>query len=123
MARVSPIGKSHEKATRRRAKNPAYRDAVAKLAPYEHLARLVIHRRMREGWTQAQLAERMGTSHSVISRIESGQHPTSVTTLERLADAFDTNLVLGLVDDLSALSKARGVTAEHVADSRLVALS
>lgn len=108
---------------RRRAEDPAYREAVAKLAPYEHLARLVIHRRMKEGWTQAQLAERMGTSHSVISRIESGQHPTSVTTLERLAEAFDTNLVLGFADDASALAKARGVTAERRAGSRLVAVS
>ena len=81
MAR-SPIGKTHEQAVRRRSKDPAYRAAAAKLAPYEHLARLVIHRRMKEGWTQAELAERLGTSHSVISRIESGQHPTSVTTLD-----------------------------------------
>lgn len=122
MAR-SPIGKTHAEGSRRRSKDPAYRDAVARLAPYEHLARLVIHRRMKEDLTQAELAERMGTSHSVISRIESGQHPTSVTTLERLAAAFDTNLVLGFADDASALARARGVTAEQVPDSRLVAVS
>lgn len=123
MARISPIGKTHEQAMRRRSRRPAYRETVAKLAPYEHLARLVIYRRVKEGWTQAELAERLGTSHSVISRIESGQYPTSVTTLERLAEAFDTNLVLGFADDPSALAKARGVTAEQVPDSRLVAVS
>jgi len=123
MSARSPIGKGHEQAVRRGAKDPAYREAVAKLAPYEHLARLVIYRRMKEGLTQAELAERMGTSHSVVSRIESGQHATSVTTLERLAEAFDTNLVLGFADDASALAKVRGVTAEQVPDSRLVAVS
>jgi transcriptional regulator with XRE-family HTH domain len=38
--------------------------------------------------TQQELAERVGTSQSVISRIESGQHPTSVTMLRRLAEAL-----------------------------------
>jgi ribosome-binding protein aMBF1 (putative translation factor) len=94
----SPTGTTHRDSMCRRARNPAYRDAIAKLAPYEHLARLVIQRRAAAGWTQAELAARMGTSHSVISRIESGQHPTSITTLERLAEAFDTRLVIGFDD-------------------------
>ncbi len=54
----------------------------------------------------------MGTSHSVISRIESGQHPTSVTTLRRLAAAFDTHLVVGFHDE-----------PEKVNDAGLVAVS
>lgn len=40
----------------------------------------------------------MGTSHSVISRIESGQQATSVSTLRRLAKALDTRLVVGFSD-------------------------
>jgi len=41
---------------------------------------MVIGRRI----TQDELAERIGTSASAISRIESGQHVTSVRILERL---------------------------------------
>jgi len=52
-------------------------------------------RRADLGLTQAQLAERMRTSHSAISRIESGQHRTSVATLERLARALDVRFVMG----------------------------
>jgi transcriptional regulator with XRE-family HTH domain len=63
--------------------------------PYEGVARFVIQRRAELGLTQEQLAERMGTSHSAISRIESGQHRTSVATLERLAEALDARLVIG----------------------------
>ena len=37
----------------------------------------------------------MGTSHSAISRIESGQHRTSVATLERLAKALNARFVMG----------------------------
>jgi transcriptional regulator with XRE-family HTH domain len=37
----------------------------------------------------------METSASTISRIESGQHVTSFTTLGRLAGALEVNLVVG----------------------------
>jgi transcriptional regulator with XRE-family HTH domain len=83
----------------RRRKNPAYQKRIHELMPYERVARMVIIRRMAAGWTQQELAERMGTSHSVISRIESGQHATSVKTLARLADVFETHLVVGFDDE------------------------
>jgi ribosome-binding protein aMBF1 (putative translation factor) len=96
-APVSPIGTVHGQSSRRR-NNPDYQAQMKKLAPFERIARMVIARRMVGGWTQQELAERMGTSHSVISRIESGQHPTSVRTLARLAAAFETHLVVGFDD-------------------------
>jgi ribosome-binding protein aMBF1 (putative translation factor) len=96
-APASPIGANHGQATRR-SRNPEYRAELERLAPFEQVARMVIARRMMAGWTQQELAERMGTSHSVISRIESGQHATSVRTLTRLAEAFDTHLVVGFDD-------------------------
>ncbi len=50
---------------------------------------------MELGLTQQELAERMSTSHSAISRIESGQHKTSVDTLRRLAEALGLRFVVG----------------------------
>lgn len=92
----SPIGTpAAEAAGRRRRRDPAYKAAQERLAPYEGIARFVIMRRAELGLTQDQLAERMGTSHSAISRIESGQHRTSVATLERLAHALDVRFVMG----------------------------
>jgi ribosome-binding protein aMBF1 (putative translation factor) len=109
---VSPVGSSHRAGSRRRAKqSAAYREELRRLAPYEGLARIVIARRQSLGLTQQELAERVGTSHSVISRIESGQHPTSVTTLRRLAGAFETHLVVGFSDE-----------PDSVADQELVAV-
>ncbi len=70
------------------------------------IARIVIARRQTLGLTQQELAERIGTSHSVISRIESGQYPTSVTTLRRLADAFETHLVVGFEDEPDKVTAA-----------------
>ena len=53
----------------------------------------MIRRRLDFGLTQ-ELAERMGTSYSAISRIESGQHSTSVKTLQRWA-ALEMRFVMG----------------------------
>jgi transcriptional regulator with XRE-family HTH domain len=55
----------------------------------------VIKHRAALDISQEELAERMGTSHSAISRIESGRHRTSVETLRRLAHALDLRLVFG----------------------------
>ncbi len=93
---VSPIGTPAADASRRRRRrDSAYRAAQELLAPYEGVARFVIMRRAELGLTQEQLADRMGTSHSAISRIESGQHRTSVATLERLAQALEVRFVMG----------------------------
>jgi ribosome-binding protein aMBF1 (putative translation factor) len=94
--RQSPIGTPVAEAQRRRAgRNAKYRAEQDRLGPYEEIARLVIRHRMTLGLTQAKLAARMGTSHSAISRIESGQHRTSVATLRRLAKALDLRFVVG----------------------------
>ncbi len=107
----SPVGSTHEAGSRHRAqRSAAYREEFRRIAPYQGIARLVVDRRQALVLTQQQLAERVGTSHSVISRIESGQYPTSVTTLRRLADAFETHLVLGFDDQPEKLGHA-GIVA------------
>jgi DNA-binding XRE family transcriptional regulator len=62
--------------------------------PYGAIARQVIRLRACNGVTQVQLAARIGSSHSQISRIESGQHRPSVETLRRIAAAFDADLLV-----------------------------
>ena len=90
------IGSTVGEVSRRRARRGAsYREAHERLAPFEQLARIVIRRRMVLGLTQAEVAKRMGTSHSAISRIESGQHGTSVQTMRRLAAALEMRFAMG----------------------------
>lgn len=95
---TSPVGASHRDRASRRARNPEYAAQAARLEPFEALARLVIRRRTELELSQEELAARMGTSHSAISRIESGQHATSVNTLRRLAAALESQLVVGFAD-------------------------
>ena len=96
MAKISPIGTTVAEHRRRRAeRSAAYRAEDRRLAQFEDLARLVIKHRAALGLSQQELAERAGTNHSAISRIESGRHKTSVETLQRLAEALNLRLVLG----------------------------
>lgn len=92
---VSPIGGSSTASRARRAQNPEYQAEQRRVAQFEAIARLVVKHRGALGWSQQELAERLQTSHSAISRIESGQHKTSVQTLQRIADALGLRFVMG----------------------------
>jgi ribosome-binding protein aMBF1 (putative translation factor) len=93
--RVSPVGRAVSDQIKDSLKDPKFRAEHERLAPYEELARIVIMRRAALGLTQAELAARMGTTASAISRVESGQHATSPQTLRKLAAAFGARAVLG----------------------------
>jgi|GEM_PF-891097 len=90
----------------RARKSAAYKAALEGQKPYEEFARLVIQKRMQLGLTQDELAQRMETSHSVVSRLESGQHRFSFATMRKLAKALDTHLVYGFQDEAPS-SKSR----------------
>lgn len=96
MAQNSPIGTSvADDVERKHSKSASYGDAAKQLEPFEQLARVVIMRRAKLGLSQRDLAQRMGTTPSVISRIESGQHRTSPETIRRLAQALDGQALFG----------------------------
>ena len=92
---VDPVGTAVSDHIKESLKDPEFRAEYERLAPYEALARIVIMRRGSLGLTQAELAARMGTTASAISRIESGQHATSARTLKKLGDALGARAVLG----------------------------
>lgn len=93
---TSPIGTGvNEHVEAKLARSERYREAYDRLAPFEQIARIAIMRRAQLGLSQQQVAERMGTTTSVISRIESGQHRTGTETLRRLAQALDGQAVVG----------------------------
>ena len=57
--------------------------------------------RSSAGITQAEVAERIGTTQSVIARLESGRgkHSPSLATLQKYAHALDCRLELRLVQE------------------------
>ena len=66
--------------------NGAEAPAGAGLGP--GIAKLIAARREALGLSQRELAKRAGISHTVISRIEGGEHSPSPKTLELLAEAL-----------------------------------
>lgn len=73
-------------------KDPVFKAEYDKLQPEFAIIRAVIEARIKKGLTQKVLAGRIGTKQSVISRLESGRANPSVAFLQKLAQAFDTNL-------------------------------
>ena len=69
-----------------------YRTAYEEMVPEFDLARSIISSRTGAGLTQAQLAERMNTTQSVIARLEAGRTYPSIKTLARVAQATSTRL-------------------------------
>jgi ribosome-binding protein aMBF1 (putative translation factor) len=95
MSEHSPAGTSHREARQRRRTNPEYSRIEASISAYEQLARIIIRHRMALGLTQEQLALKVGTSNTAISRLESGRHPTKPETLSRIAAAMEMRFVMG----------------------------
>jgi ribosome-binding protein aMBF1 (putative translation factor) len=90
---VSPIGTSAaDVAQERAARSAKYRAERDRLAFWADIAAQIILYRTRRGISQKKLADRVGTSHSAISRLESGQHAASVETLRRIGQALGQEL-------------------------------
>jgi len=76
-------------------RHPAYRAEATKHARPAAIAKHVIHLRTIRGITQQVLADRMGTSHTVISRLESGRHNVSQETYDRAIRALGATPLYG----------------------------
>lgn len=61
------------------------------------IAREIIRTRVAAGMSQKELAEKIGTTQSVIARLESGSHMPSVSTLKRVAEATHAKLRIELI--------------------------
>ncbi len=85
MTRLSTLHK-------RWAEDPGYGEAFESHRLEFELARQLIELRVKSGLSQQELADKMGTSQSSIARIESGTALPSLRTLQKLAEATDTDL-------------------------------
>lgn len=85
----NPLSPEGRKAYEDEARITAFRELVHKL-------------RIEAGLTQAELAERMGTTQSAIARMEGGGVRPTLETLERLAHAVGAELVVGVGENLSS---------------------
>jgi transcriptional regulator with XRE-family HTH domain len=87
-----------KKIAKRWMKEPGFKDGYDALDDEFALASQLIEARSRAGLTQAEVAERMGTSQSTVARLESGGAMPSLSTLKRFAQATGASVRITLVN-------------------------
>lgn len=73
-------------------KQPGFKEAVEETRLEFEIARALIKARIEKGLTQAEIAKRMHTKQSVISRVENARTVPSLSFLKRLARVLDASL-------------------------------
>ena len=77
--------------------NPEVRKEYAKVDAEFALIEAMITTRREAKLTQAELAEKIGTTQSAIARLEGGRVSPSISTLRRYAEATGHQLQVGFV--------------------------
>ena len=77
-------------------KEPAFKNAYDDLQPEYDLIALMIRKRIDEGLTQKEIARRMGTKQSAISRFESGTYNPSLAWIRNAAHALDAKIRISI---------------------------
>lgn len=96
--KFKPVRHDHKAFLERAAKRKGFTEAYDALELEYQLASQMLKARSRAGLTQDAVAERMGTTKSAISRLESvGKHAPSIATLKRYASAVGCELQVRLV--------------------------
>src|SRR3989304_923749 len=79
-------------------KNPQFKKAWEDLDPEFQVLKAMIKAREKTGISQAELARRVGTKQSVISRLERGAFSkATLETIKKMADALDMRLEIKLL--------------------------
>ena len=79
-------------------KDPKFRAEYQRIGPEMELAFTLTEARRKANLTQAELAERMGTSQAAVARIESGRGAPKWSTIERYARAVGARPVVRLLE-------------------------
>ena len=77
-------------------KEPGFKAGYDALESEFALASMLIEARTKAHLSQAEVAERMGTSQSTIARLESGAAKPTLSTLEKFAEATGTRVRVSL---------------------------
>jgi len=76
--------------------NPKIKSEYNRLGPEYDIIEAIIRQRIKKGLTQKQLAKKIGTKQSALSRLESGNYNPSLSFLKKVATALDSDLHITL---------------------------
>ena len=93
---------------RRALARPGVRREYEKLEEEFELLDQILRARTEAGLTQAELAERIGTTQSAVARMETaiGKHSPSIATLKRYASALGYRLQLRLIKEQALTTRS-----------------
>ena len=92
---------THKELIAKMRSQPGYKEKYDEAAPEFELLRKMLEARKRAGLTQEQVAEKMGTKATAITRLESAtsEHSPKVETLRKYAEAVGCRLNIELIPD------------------------
>ena len=100
---IGPKGRAAAAAAHGRGqRSEAYREArdeyavIRELRERNWIAAHIRERRFELELTQKEVAEQAGTSHSFISKVESGYHIPTIPVLKRILAVLDEELLIGV---------------------------
>ena len=83
-------------AEERKVRDEAFDELMASINPEFALRREMVNARRRAGLSQRELASRMRTAQSVVTRLEQGRRSPNIKTLRRMAEVTGSRLVIRL---------------------------
>jgi DNA-binding XRE family transcriptional regulator len=96
--KYKPVAHDHKAFLAKASERKGFPEAYSALELEYQVAGQMLTARSRAGLTQDAVAQRMGTTKSAISRLESaGKHAPSLATLKRYASAVNCELQVKLV--------------------------
>lgn len=84
--------KTYSEFKREVLKNKKIRLAYNELGPEFEMIAALIKQRFKKGFTQQELARRVGTKQSAIARLESGTYNPSLNFLKKVTRALDAQI-------------------------------
>ena len=92
---------THKELKNKALKKTSVKREYDKLEPEFTLLREMLRARNKAGLSQAQIAERMGTKSTAITRLESslssGKHSPSIATIKKYLEALDCRLEIRII--------------------------
>ena len=73
-------------------KDTEFKREYDRLGPRYKLIASIIEKRLEKNLSQKELAEKMNTKQSAISRLESGSYNPSLSFIQKVAEALDSKL-------------------------------
>ncbi|MEK7203628.1 MAG: helix-turn-helix transcriptional regulator [Patescibacteria group bacterium] len=88
--------KSYKQFKARLLKDKEIKKFYKELEPEFELVRILIRKRLERGFTQQELARKVGTKQSAISRLESGRYNPTIQVLRKVAEALNADLKISI---------------------------